>query len=176
MGSMKCRIMGVDPGQKGSVFYVERSDDGNIVDMRVIDCITHDIGKKQSINTQMMLEGTKKWPIANIAVMESQILKPGKGIETMLINFGLLQSVIERRANRIDFVTSREWKSYYKLSKNKKESVEKVRELYPEHTHLLMRPGGKEPSSDRAEALLMAHFGYETIWLPGEMGIRGGLF
>lgn len=175
MSNIKCIILGVDPGQTGAIGYVKHDDAGNIVDVRVIDCITHTSGREWSLDTEKMLSGMRIWPVAYLAVMENQVLKTGKGIRTMFINFGLLLGAIERCAHRIDFVTSREWKAYYKLSKNKDESIDKVREIYPDHVHLLMRPGGRKPSADRAEALLLADFAYQTIWLKEQANKAGML-
>lgn len=175
LSNIKCKILGVDPGQTGAVSYVERDETGEIIYVRIIDCITHASGRQWSLDTEKMLSGMRMWPVAYLAVMENQILKTGKGIQTMYINFGLLLGAVERCAHRIDFVTSREWKSFYKLSKNKDESIEKVFELYPDYVSLLMRPGGRKPSADRAESLLLADFAYQTIWLKEQANKSGML-
>lgn len=173
--SIRCRIIGVDPGQTGAIAYMERDSDGKVIDIRVLDCIKKHDGL---LDSNRMSELMRIWPVAYLAVFEEQIQKRGKGIRTMYTNYGILMAVVERSAHRIETVHSRTWKSRLGLDEDKKKSIALVHDLFPEWTHLLRRPRAIKnngDSSDRAEAILIAHDAYERVWIAQNMSKIGSL-
>lgn len=173
--SIKCRIVGVDPGQTGAIAYVERDGDGKPIDIRVMDCITKPNGL---LDSNKMSELMRIWPVAYLAVFEQQIQQRGKGIKTMFTNYGILMAVVERSAHRIEEVHSRTWKSRLRLDDDKAKSIAMVHDLFPEWAHLLQRPRALKnsgDSGDRAEAILIAHDAYERVWIPEDLGRLGAL-
>lgn len=172
MSSIRCRILGIDPGQTGAVGFIEFDDNGKPIDVRVIDCITLPDG---SIDSERMLEVMRIWPVSYLAVIEDQIQRRGKGVDTMFINYGLLLGVIRRCAHEVQTVHSRTWKARLGLSKDKQQSIDKLHELMPEWVQLIQHQRTKRELPDRAEALLMAYDARTRVWIPQDMGRIGSL-
>jgi hypothetical protein len=181
------RIIGIDPGTKGAIAYVERDARRSITDVRVVDIITFRHGSQNLVDVEAMLEETTMWPVADFAVFEKPLLvrTPGekevfalpanlrkeKGIQTAtatlwtsLPNYGRLQCIIERRAHEWHEVEPGAWKRALGLSADKSLSVDEAKRIYPAHVHHIRRR--KKWDDNRAEAMLLAYYGLWHIWIP----------
>ena len=157
-------IIGIDPGISGSICFLE---DGKILD--VIEMPTMSEGKKnkrQVNGSQIYNEISKK--ISEIRKQEVRIIieqvsaMPGQGVTSMFNfgqSFGILKGICSAMQLPMYFVRPAKWKKYFNLINSQKDaSRTKAIEIFPYFSAQL----SKKKDSNKADAILISNFYYET--------------
>tara|TARA_B100001121_G_C18625075_1_gene591314 strand:- start:71 stop:565 length:495 start_codon:yes stop_codon:yes gene_type:complete len=162
-------IIGIDPGISGSICFF---DDGHIID--VIDMPTMIDGKKnkkQVNGSQIFNEISKrvqKKEKQNIRVIIEQVsAMPGQGVTSMFNfgqSFGILKGICSAMQLPMYFVRPTKWKKYFNLINSEKDaSRTRAIEIFPYFSPQL----SKKKDSNKADAILIASFYYETYKIEG---------
>ena len=158
-------IIGIDPGVSGSICFFK---DGKILD--VIEMPTMNEGKKnkkQVNGAQIYNEITKriddKSDPNNIrVVIEHVTAMPGQGVTSMFNfgqSFGILKGICSAMQIPMFFVRPAKWKKYFNLINSQKDaSRTRAIEIFPYFSTQL----SKKKDSNKADAILIASFYYET--------------
>ena len=157
-------IISIDPGISGSICFFE---DGNIID--VIDMPTMTDGKKnkrQVNGSQIYNEISKR--INRIdknkvrVIIEHVTAMPGQGVTSMFNfgqSFGILKGICSAMQLSMYFVRPARWKRYFNLINSEKDaSRTRAIEIFPYFSSQL----SKKKDSNKADAILIASFYYET--------------
>ena len=157
-------IIGIDPGISGSICFFK---DGVILD--VIDMPTMIEGKKnkkQVNGSQIFNEISERIKSINkkdVKVIVEQVsAMPGQGVTSMFNfgqSYGILKGVCSAMKLPMFFVRPAKWKKYFNLINSQKDaSRTRAIEIFPYFsTHL-----SKKKDSNKADAILIASFYYET--------------
>tara|TARA_X000001036_G_scaffold425832_1_gene452533 strand:+ start:412 stop:906 length:495 start_codon:yes stop_codon:yes gene_type:complete len=157
-------IIGIDPGISGSICFFE---DGKIID--VIEMPTMIDGKKnkkQVNGAQIYNEISKRISIRdkeNIRVVIEQVsAMPGQGVTSMFNfgqSFGILKGICSAMQLPLFFVRPAKWKKHFNLINSQKDaSRTRAIEIFPYFSSQL----SKKKDSNKADAILIASFYYET--------------
>ena len=158
-------IIGIDPGVSGSICFFK---DGKILD--VIEMPTMNEGKKnkkQVNGAQIYNEITKRidnnYDANNIrVVIEHVTAMPGQGVTSMFNfgqSFGILKGICSAMQIPMFFVRPAKWKKYFNLINSEKDaSRTRAIEIFPYFSSQL----SKKKDSNKADAILIASFYYET--------------
>ena len=160
-------IIGIDPGISGSICFF---DNGKIID--VVDMPTMIEGKKnkKQVNGSQVyneiLKRIDKIEKQNIRVVIEQVsAMPGQGVTSMFNfgqSFGILKGICSAMTLPMYFVRTAKWKKYFGLINSQKDaSRTKVIEMFPYYSAQL----SKKKDSNKADAILIANFYYETYKL-----------
>ena len=160
-------IIGIDPGITGSICFFQ---DGKIID--VIDMPNMPEGKKnkkQVNGAQIFYEISKRTKFIekeNIKVVIEQVsAMPGQGVTSMFNfgqSFGILKGICSAMQLPMYFVRPARWKKYFNLINSQKDaSRTKAIEIFPYFSSKL----SKKKDSNKADAILIASFYYETYKL-----------
>ena len=157
-------IIGIDPGLSGSICFFL---DGKIVD--VIDMPTMSEGKKnkRQVNGAQIyneifnkIHEVKNQDIR--VVIEQVSAMPGQGVTSMFNfgqSFGILKGISSAMQLPTYFVRPAKWKKYFNLiNSNKDASRTRAIEIFPYFSTYL----SKKKDSNKADAILIASFYYET--------------
>ena len=157
-------IIGIDPGISGSICFF---DNGEILD--VIEMPTMNDGKKnkkQVNGSQIYNEILKR--VNNLekkdirVVIEQVSAMPGQGVTSMFNfgqSFGILKGICSAMQLPMYFVRPAKWKKYFNLIKSEKDaSRTRAIEIFPYFSSQL----SKKKDSNKADAILIANFYYET--------------
>ena len=157
-------IIGIDPGISGSICFFE---DGNILDVVEMPTMAEGKKNKRQVNgAQVFNEISKRISRAekqNIRVVIEQVsAMPGQGVTSMFNfgqSFGILKGLCSAMQLPIYFIRPARWKKYFGLIKSEKDaSRTKAIEMFPSFSSQL----SKKKDSNKAEAILIASFYYET--------------
>ena len=157
-------IIGIDPGISGSICFFE---DGKILD--VIDMPTMTEGKKnkKQVNGSQIYneisKRIKKNEKQNVRVIIEQVsAMPGQGVTSMFNfgqSFGILKGMCSAMQLSMYFVRPAKWKKYFNLINSEKDaSRTRAIEIFPYFSSQL----SKKKDSNKADAILIASFYYET--------------
>ena len=157
-------IIGIDPGISGSICFLK---DGKIID--VVDMPTMADGKKnkrQVNGSQIYNEISKKImkeENQNVRVIIEQVsAMPGQGVTSMFNfgqSFGILKGICSAMQLPMYFVRPAKWKKYFNLINSGKDaSRTKAIEIFPYFSPQL----SKKKDSNKADAILISNFYYET--------------
>ena len=157
-------IIGIDPGLSGSICFLI---DGKILD--VIEMPTMAEGKKnkrQVKGSQVFNEitkRTKEYQKNQVRVVIEQVsAMPGQGVTSMFNfgqSFGVLKGLCTAMQLPIYFVRPAKWKKYFNLINSEKDaSRTRAIEIFPSFSSSL----SKKKDSNKADAILIASFYYET--------------
>ena len=157
-------IIGIDPGISGSICFFE---DGKIID--VIEMPTMIDGKKnkkQVNGAQIYNEISKRISLIdkeNIRVVIEQVsAMPGQGVTSMFNfgqSFGILKGICSAMQLPLFFVRPAKWKKHFNLINSQKDaSRTRAIEIFPYFSSQL----SKKKDSNKADAILIASFYYET--------------
>ena len=157
-------IIGIDPGISGSICFL---NDGKILD--VVEMPTMTEGKKnkrQANGSQIYNEISKrinKIENQEIRVVIEQVsAMPGQGVTSMFNfgqSFGILKGLCSAMQLPVYFVRPAKWKKYFNLINSEKDaSRTRAIEIFPYFSSQL----SKKKDSNKAEAILIASFYYET--------------
>ena len=157
-------IIGIDPGISGSICFFE---DGKILD--VIEMPTMNEGKKnkRQVNGAQIyneiLKRIKNFEKQDIKVVIEQVsAMPGQGVTSMFNfgqSFGILKGISSAMQLPMYFLRPAKWKKYFNLIKSEKDaSRTRAIEIFPYFSSHL----SKKKDSNKADAILIASFYYET--------------
>ena len=158
-------IIGIDPGISGSICFFEN---GKIID--VIEMPTMNEGKKnkKQVNGAQIYNELKERINKNNqtdkirVVIEKVSAMPGQGVTSMFNfgqSFGILKGICSAMQIPMYFVRPAKWKKYYNLINSEKDaSRTRAIEIFPYFSSKL----SKKKDSNKADAILIASFYYET--------------
>ena len=157
-------IIGIDPGISGSVCFLE---DGKILDVIEMPTMAEGKKNKRQVNgSQIYNEISKK--INNYkkndirVVIEHLSAMPGQGVTSMFNfgqSFGILKGICSAMQLPMYFVRPAKWKKYFNLINSEKDaSRTRAIEIFPYFSSQL----SKKKDSNKADAILIASFYYET--------------
>ena len=157
-------IIGIDPGISGSICFFE---DGKILDVINMPTMTDGKKNKKQVNgSQIYNEISKRIKKAedqNIRVVIEQVsAMPGQGVTSMFNfgqSFGILKGICSAMQLPMYFVRPAKWKKYFNLINSEKDaSRTRAIEIFPYFSSEL----SKKKDSNKADAILIANFYYET--------------
>ncbi len=160
-------VIGIDPGISGSICFFE---DGKILEVFEMPTMTDGKKNKRQVNgSQICNEISKRIKNKdkhNIRVVIEQVsAMPGQGVTSMFNfgqSFGILKGICSAMQLPMHFVRPAKWKKYFGLINLEKDaSRTRVIEMFPYFSSHL----SKKKDSNKADAILIAYFYYETYKL-----------
>tara|TARA_B100000965_G_scaffold388523_1_gene393135 strand:+ start:233 stop:727 length:495 start_codon:yes stop_codon:yes gene_type:complete len=157
-------IIGIDPGISGSICFF---DDGKILDVIEMPTMTDGKKNKRQVNGSQIyneiLKKTAGLKKENIRVVIEQVsAMPGQGVTSMFNfgqSFGMLKGLCSAMQLPMYFVRPAKWKKHYNLINSQKDaSRTRAIEIFPYFSSQL----SKKKDSNKADAILIASFYYET--------------
>ena len=157
-------IIGIDPGISGSICFFE---DGKILDVLEMPTMTDGKKNKKQVNGAQIyneisskITGIEK---QNLRVIIEQVsAMPGQGVTSMFNfgqSFGILKGICSAMQLPMYFVRPAKWKKYFGLINSEKDaSRTRAIEMFPYFSSNL----SKKKDSNKADAILIASFYYET--------------
>ena len=157
-------IIGIDPGISGSICFFE---DGKIIDVVEMPTMTEGKKNKRQVNGSQIYneisKRVKNFDKQNIRVIIEQVsAMPGQGVTSMFNfgqSYGILKGICSAMQLPMYFVRPAKWKKYFNLLNSEKDaSRTKAIEIFPYFSSQL----SKKKDSNKADAILIASFYYET--------------
>ena len=157
-------IIGIDPGISGSICFFK---DGIILDVIEMPTMTEGKKNKRQVNGSQIyneiLKRLDKIESHQIKVIIEQVsAMPGQGVTSMFNfgqSFGILKGICSAMQLPMYFVRPAKWKKYYNLINSEKDaSRTRAIEIFPSFSSQL----SKKKDSNKADAILIASFFYET--------------
>jgi len=157
-------IIGIDPGISGSICFFKN---GVIKDVVEMPTMTEGKKNKKQVNGSQVfneiLERTNKIDKKSIKIVIEQVsAMPGQGVTSMFNfgqSFGILKGICSAMQLPMYFVRPTKWKKYFNLINSEKDaSRTKAIEIFPYFSTQL----SKKKDSNKADAILIASFFYET--------------
>ena len=157
-------IIGIDPGISGSICFFENGKILEVIEMPTM--IDGKKNKKQVNGAQMFNEIIRKLSKDKNqdvrVVVEHVSAMPGQGVTSMFNfgqSFGIIKGICAAMQLPIYFVRPAKWKKYFNLINSEKDaSRTKAIEIFPYFSSHL----SKKKDSNKADAILIASFYYET--------------
>ena len=157
-------IIGIDPGTSGSICFFE---DGKILEVIEMPTMTEGKKNKKQVNgAQIYNELSKR--INNTENQDTRVIieqvsaMPGQGVTSMFNfgqSFGVIKGVCAAMQLPMFFVRPAKWKKYFSLINSQKDaSRTRAIEIFPYFSTQL----SKKKDSNKADAILIASFYYET--------------
>ena len=156
-------IIGIDPGISGSICFFE---DGKILEVIEMPVMTEGKKNKKQVNgAQIYNEFLKR--INNKGdqirvVIEQVSAMPGQGVTNMFNfgqSYGILKGICSAMQLTMFFIRPAKWKKYFNLINSQKDaSRTRAIEIFPYFSTQL----SKKKDSNKADAILIASFYYET--------------
>ena len=157
-------IIGIDPGISGSICFFE---DGKIIDVIEMPTMTEGKKNKKQVNGSQIyneffarISLIKKNEVR--VVIEHVSAMPGQGVTSMFNfgqSFGILKGICSAMQLPMYFVRPAKWKKYFSLINSEKDaSRTRAIEIFPYFSSQL----SKKKDSNKADAILIASFYYET--------------
>jgi crossover junction endodeoxyribonuclease RuvC len=157
-------IIGIDPGISGSICFFQ---DGKIIDVVEMPTMTEGKKNKKQVNGSQIFNEIsyriKKLDKKDIKVIIEHVsAMPGQGVTSMFNfgqSFGILKGICSAMQLPMYFVRPAKWKKYFNLINSEKDaSRTKAIEIFPYFSGNL----SKKKDSNKADAILIASFYYET--------------
>ena len=157
-------IIGIDPGISGSICFFE---DGKIIDVLEMPTMTEGKKNKRQVNGSQIYneisQRIQKLENHEIRVVIEQVsAMPGQGVTSMFNfgqSFGILKGICSSMQLPMYFVRPAKWKKYFNLINSEKDaSRSRAIEIFPYFSSQL----SKKKDSNKADAILIASFYYET--------------
>lgn len=159
---MTMQVIGIDAGLTGAVAYINPSGSG------VADIPTMAAGDKLgSIRTQinpaelasLLRNLTLAQRDETLVVVEglTGYVDHKAAIFSMGNSFGCVRGVVATLGLSLEIVRPQDWKKHFKLPREKEHARRKAIELYPG------APLGRVKDHNRAEALLIARYGWDVL-------------
>ena len=157
-------IIGIDPGISGSICFFR---DGKILDVIEMPTMTEGKKNKRQVNGSQIyneiLKRVNQFNNENIRVVIEQVsAMPGQGVTSMFNfgqSFGILKGICSAMKLPMFFIRPAKWKKYYNLINSEKDaSRTRAIEIFPYFSSQL----SKKKDSNKADAILIASFYYET--------------
>lgn len=140
------KFVGIDPGKSGAMAIIDSFD--------IIDIIPFDIDNYIHALIKYIDDASYSIYIEQVHAM------PGQGVTSMFNfgkNYGMILGVLHGLNLRYTEVTPQKWKRKMCVTKDKKSSIIKAMELYP-NANLYRTNRCKVQDNNLAEALLIAHY------------------
>ena len=157
-------IIGIDPGISGSICFFQ---DGKIIDVVEMPTMTEGKKNKKQVNGSQIFNEISarinRLDNKDIKVVVEQVsAMPGQGVTSMFNfgqSFGILKGICSAMQLPIYFVRPAKWKKYFNLINSEKDaSRTRAIEIFPYFSSHL----SKKKDSNKADAILIASFYYET--------------
>ena len=156
-------IIGIDPGISGSICFFK---DGRILEVIEMPVMTEGKKNKKQVNgAQIYNEFLKRINRKDEeirVVIEQVSAMPGQGVTSMFNfgqSFGILKGICSAMQLPMFFVRPAKWKKYFNLINSQKDaSRTRAIEIFPYFSTQL----SKKKDSNKADAILIASFYYET--------------
>jgi len=157
-------IIGIDPGISGSICFLEN---GKITDVVEMPTMAEGKKNKRQVNGSQIYneisQRINKIQNHDIRIIIEQVsAMPGQGVTSMFNfgqSFGILKGICSAMQLPMYFVRPAKWKKYFGLLKSEKDaSRTKAIEIFPYFSSQL----SKKKDSNKADAILIANFYYET--------------
>ena len=157
-------IIGIDPGISGSICFFEN---GKILEVIEMPTMTDGKKNKKQVNGAQIYNEVLKRINNNLrqnirVVIEQVSAMPGQGVTSMFNfgqSFGILKGICSAMQLPMFFVRPAKWKKYFGLINSEKDaSRTRVIEMFPYFSSNL----SKKKDSNKADAILIATFYYET--------------
>ena len=157
-------IIGIDPGISGSICFFEN---GKIIDVVEMPTMAEGKKNKRQVNGSQIYNEIssriKQQEKLNIRIVIEQVsAMPGQGVTSMFNfgqSFGILKGICSAMQLPMYFVRPAKWKKYFGLINSEKDaSRTKAIEIFPYFSSQL----SKKKDSNKADAILIANFYYET--------------
>ncbi len=157
-------IIGIDPGISGSICFFQN---GKILDVVEMPTMTEGKKNKKQVNGSQIyneiLKRIKKTENVDVRVVIEQVsAMPGQGVTSMFNfgqSFGILKGLCSAMQLPVYFVRPAKWKKYFNLINSQKDaSRTRAIEIFPYFSSEL----SKKKDSNKADAILIASFYYET--------------
>ena len=157
-------VIGIDPGLSGSICFLI---DGKILDVIEMPTMTEGKKNKRQVNGSQVFneitKRTKEYQKNQVRVVIEQVsAMPGQGVTSMFNfgqSFGVLKGVCTAMQLPMYFVRPAKWKKYFNLINSEKDaSRTRAIEIFPSFSSSL----SKKKDSNKADAILIASFYYET--------------
>ena len=157
-------IIGIDPGLSGSICFME---DGKILDVIEMPTMAEGKKSKRQVNGSQIyneiLKRVNNHEKNDIRVIIEQVsAMPGQGVTSMFNfgqSFGILKGICSAMQLSMYFVRPSKWKKYFNLINSEKDaSRTRAIEIFPYFSSQL----SKKKDSNKADAILIASFYYET--------------
>ena len=157
-------VIGIDPGISGSICFFDNGKILEVIEMPTM--IDGKKNKKQVNGAQMFNEIIKKLNKDKNqdvrVVVEHVSAMPGQGVTSMFNfgqSFGIIKGICAAMQLPIYFVRPAKWKKYFNLINSEKDaSRTRAIEIFPYFSSHL----SKKKDSNKADAILIASFYYET--------------
>ena len=157
-------IIGIDPGISGSICFLQ---DGKILEVIEMPTMTEGKKNKKQVNGSQIyneicriINNIEKQDIR--IVIEQVSAMPGQGVTSMFNfgqSFGILKGISSAMQLPVYFVRPAKWKKYFNLINSEKDaSRTRAIEIFPYFSSQL----SKKKDSNKADAILLASFYYET--------------
>ncbi len=156
-------IIGIDPGISGSICFFK---DGRILEVIEMPVMTEGKKNKKQVNGAQIynefLKRINKKEDEIRVVIEQVSAMPGQGVTSMFNfgqSFGILKGICYAMQLPMFFVRPTKWKKYFNLINSQKDaSRTRAIEIFPYFSTQL----SKKKDSNKADAILIASFYYET--------------
>ena len=156
-------IIGIDPGISGSICFFEN---GKILEVIEMPVMTEGKKNKKQVNgAQIYNEFLKRINEKDDqirVVIEQVSAMPGQGVTSMFNfgqSYGILKGICSAMQLPMFFVRPAKWKKYFNLINSQKDaSRTRAIEIFPYFSTQL----SKKKDSNKADAILIASFYYET--------------
>ena len=156
-------IIGIDPGISGSICFFK---DGRILEVIEMPVMTEGKNNKKQVNGAQIynefLKRINKKEDEIRVVIEQVSAMPGQGVTSMFNfgqSFGILKGICSAMQLPMFFVRPAKWKKYFNLINSQKDaSRTRAIEIFPYFSTQL----SKKKDSNKADAILIASFYYET--------------
>ena len=157
-------VIGIDPGLSGSICFLI---DGKILDVIEMPTMAEGKKNKRQVNGSQVFneitKRTKEYQKNQVRVVIEQVsAMPGQGVTSMFNfgqSFGVLKGVCTAMQLPMYFVRPAKWKKYFNLINSEKDaSRTRAIEIFPSFSSSL----SKKKDSNKADAILIASFYYET--------------
>ena len=156
------KIIGIDPGLSGAIAVLENNKVLNLFDMPVM---SEGKKNKRQLNSAHLVNLIKE----NInldeevsVVVEQVNAMPGQGVTSMFNfgqSFGILKGICSAMHLPVYYVRPAKWKKYFNFINSEKDaSRTRAIEIFPYFSSQL----SKKKDSNKADAILIASFYYET--------------
>jgi len=157
-------IIGIDPGISGSICFMQN---GKILEVVEMPTMAEGKKNKRQVNGSQIyneilekIHNTDKQEIR--VIIEQVSAMPGQGVTSMFNfgqSFGILKGICSAMQLPMYFVRPAKWKKYFSLINSEKDaSRTKAIEMFPYFSSQL----SKKKDSNKADAILIASFYYET--------------
>ena len=158
-------VIGIDPGLSGSICFLEN---GKVLDVVEMPTMTDGKKNKRQVNGAQIYNEISKRIIQiekqSVRVVIEQVsAMPGQGVTSMFNfgqSFGILKGICSAMQLPMYFVRPAKWKKYFNLINSEKDaSRTRAIEIFPYFSSQL----SKKKDSNKADAILIASFYYETF-------------